>query len=132
MRKRAKRIWRNDFRKIHDKFIETWYDTEFDKDIIAQSIAKQYHILPSEQEQLHYSDWYQLVAGLMPDTPLGRVVSIRSETDDEIIKSFGEFEKRVRLKWNAFRSSKLQIETTDEDKLVIAEHFNKMFAKMFK
>ena len=58
---------------------ETWYDLEFDHVLIEQSIAKQYGVLPSEQGALKYSDWAKMVSGLMDDTPLGRVVAVRSE-----------------------------------------------------
>ena len=62
----------------------TWNTTG----LIEQSIAKQYRVLPSEQGDLRYSDWIKMVSGLMDDTPLGRIVMIRSETDKERIKIF--------------------------------------------
>ena len=65
-----------------------WYDLEYDRTLIEQSIAKQYRVLPSEQGDLHYSDWLKMVSGLMDDTPLGRIVMIRSENDKERIKNF--------------------------------------------
>ena len=64
-------------RKISPFRTETWYDLEYDKDLIAQSVAKQYGKLPSEQDEMHYSEWILLVGGLMEDTPLGQTVLIR-------------------------------------------------------
>lgn len=104
---------------------------DYDRELISQSVAKQYHILPSEQEELSYSDWSQLVAGLMHDTPLGRIVSIRAEKDKKTIDRFGSYEKRVRSEWQNFRSQKMKQEYTEADKLAVAEMFEKMFAKMF-
>lgn len=93
-----------------------------------QSIAKQYHILPSEQEELHYPDWYRLVAGLMEDTPLGRIVQIRAETDREAIERMGEYEHGVRRRWREFRANKVKAEVKPEQ---YAAMFEKMFENMF-
>lgn len=97
---------RLDFRKPKQQ-IEFWYDMEKDAVLIEQSIAKQYGIIPSEQEELKYSDWAKLVSGLMEDTPLGRIVSIRSETDREAIKKFTSEQKKVYNDWQRFRSRKI-------------------------
>lgn len=84
---------------------EAYYDVEYDKQLIAESIAKQYHILPSDQDDLKYSDWEQLVSGLMDDTPLGRVVSIRCETNKERLKQLTPHEKAIRREWARFKAS---------------------------
>ncbi|HJI26054.1 MAG TPA: Gp15 family bacteriophage protein [Oscillospiraceae bacterium] len=96
-----------------------------------QSIAKQYNILPSEQENLHYSDWYRLVAGLMHDTPLGQIVRIRSEDNKDIIKNFDRYEKQIRSEWTAFRSQKAKETFTEQDKLETARYFERLFKGMF-
>lgn len=85
-----------------------WYDLEYDRILIEQSIAKQYGILPSQQGDLSYSDWAKLVSGLMDDTPLGRVVSVRCEQDKDIIKHFTADQKRIQAEWNRIRAQKLQ------------------------
>ncbi len=78
---------------------EIWYDQEMDRVLIEQSIAKQYGILPSKQDDLQYPDWAKLVGGLMEDTPLGRVVAIRSETDPDVIRRFTPDQRRIRSEW---------------------------------
>lgn len=35
----------------------------------------------------------------MPDTPLGYIVSIRAEKDNEVIKKFTKDQKRIRNEW---------------------------------
>jgi hypothetical protein len=110
---------------------EQYYDLDFDKDLITISISQQYHILPSEQEVLHFGDWYKLIAGLTGDTPLGRIVRIRSEKDSNKIREFGDFEKEIRRKWFAFRNKKPGKVWTEKEKRKVAEHFEKLFAKMF-
>lgn len=127
---KSRRKSRNDFIQKRSKFDETFYDLEFDRELIVQSIAKQYHILPSEQENLHYSDWYRLVAGLMDDTPLGRIVAVRAEDDKDRIKHFGAYEKRVRSEWRAFRDSQISAEFSRVEKKNVAEYFEQIFKNM--
>ena len=110
---------------------EPYYDLDFDKDLITISISQQYHILPSEQEELSYADWYKLIAGLTGDTPLGHVVRIRSERDSEKIRKFGDYEKEIRRKWLAFRTKKPGKVWTAQDKRKVAEYFEKLFSRMF-
>ncbi|MBQ7755974.1 MAG: hypothetical protein IJ401_01565 [Oscillospiraceae bacterium] len=121
---------RNDFRKSQLPSSDNWYDLEFDKDLIKQSIAKQYHILPSEQEELHYSDWLNLVAGLMDDTPLGRVVQIRCENDKDVIANYTNHEKKIRSEWISFRDSQIQKNYTEKEKIDVAAYFEKLFTDM--
>lgn len=115
-------------RETKNKY-DDFYDLEFDAVLIEQSIAKQYHILPSEQEDLSYSDWSKLVSGLMNDTPLGRVIEIRSEDDVEIIKDMNSDQLAIRRKWQDFCSS--QIVYTEDEMQKQAEMFEKMMASMF-
>lgn len=123
---------RLDFRrKTQSKLEESWYDLDYDRELIIQSIAKQYNILPSEQENLHYSDWYRLVAGLMHDTPLGQVVRIWSEDNKDIIKNFDRYEKQIRSEWTALRSQKAKETFTEQDKLETARYFERLFKGMF-
>jgi len=74
--------------------------------------------LPSEQENLKYSDWSKMVSGLMDDTPLGRVVGIRAETDQEIIKNFTPEQRAIRDEWSHFLASRVQQKEkfSEEDK----------------
>lgn len=75
--------------------------------LIQQSIAKQYGVLPSEQENLKYSDWAKMVGGLMDDTPLGHVVGVRSETNKEIIKNYTNEQRAIRDDWSRFLASRV-------------------------
>lgn len=72
---------------------------DFDRELIEQSIAKQYHVLPSEQSNLKYSDWALMVSGLTDDTPLGTVVHIRAERDDKTRAKFTPAQKAIYDDW---------------------------------
>jgi hypothetical protein len=92
-----------------------WYDFYDDWDLIESSIAQQYGIrLRSEIERISWSEVSMLISGLLPDTPLGRVIQIRSENDKEQLKHFTPEMKKIRNDWrNRLASDKLK----DEDAL---------------
>ncbi len=48
---------------------------------------------------MSWSEFSTLLAGLMPDTPLGQIVSIRSENDKEMLKHFTPEQHRIRNEW---------------------------------
>lgn len=79
---------------------------------------------------MHYSDWASLVSGLMNDTPLGKVVEVRCETDQERIKLFGSGEMRIRREWNEFLAKRKGEKNPEAVKNDI-EEFERMFAQMF-
>ena len=43
----------------------------------------------------------------MDDTPLGRVVSVRTETDRKAISQFSPWQRRIRADWNSFKARKM-------------------------
>lgn len=73
--------------------------------MIVASFAMQYGIR-LEREDLPYSEYRQLLSGIMWKTPLGEVVRIRSETDQKTIREMTAHEKRVRADWQKFMSTK--------------------------
>ena len=107
---------------------EVWYDLEHDAELITQSVAKQYKLLPSEQEKIHYSEWLLLVGGLMEDTPLGQIVLIRKEKDRDRIKRFTPYEMRIHNEWRSFHAKKMLANAKPED---LSKQFEKMFSAMF-
>lgn len=76
-----------------------WYDLREDWVLIESSLAKQYGIRIRREHDMPYSEFCTLVAGLMPDTPLGQIVSIRAETDNEVIKRFSPEQKKIYNEW---------------------------------
>lgn len=65
----------------------------------------------------------------MNDTPLGRVIEIRSEDDADIIKNMNADQLAIRRKWQDFCNS--QITYTEEDMRKQVEMLEKMMASMF-
>ena len=62
-----------------------WYDLREDWALIESSIASQYGIRLRQASDMPWSEFTNLVAGLLPETPLGAVVKIRSEDDPKIL-----------------------------------------------
>lgn len=48
---------------------------------------------------MQWEEFKQLLSGIGPDTPLGRIVQIRSETDPDRLKSFSPSMRRIRSAW---------------------------------
>ena len=67
---------------------EVFYDLDFDWDIIEASFAMQYGIRLSAEE-IGLAEFLRLLRGIMPDTPLGRVVALRVEGDAEVLAGRG-------------------------------------------
>ena len=124
-------MWTSDFRKPKSPQPDADYDAKFDAVLIEQSIAKQYGVLPLAQGNLPYPEWAKLVGGLMDDTPLGRVVQVRSEDDPDVIKRFGPWELRIRAEWQSFKARKMMRETKPEDLRRQMAGLEQMLARAF-
>lgn len=56
-----------------------------------------------------WGEFCTLLAGIMPETPLGQIVTIRSENDKERLKSFTPEQRRIRSAWRSRPSKQQQI-----------------------
>ncbi len=79
-----------------------WYDLYYDWDLIDASFAAQYGIRLRGDPDMSWGEFCTLLAGIMPETPLGQVVSIRSETDRDTIKNFTPYHRKIRADWHSF------------------------------
>lgn len=78
------------------------YDLIFDEEAILQSVAAQYGVLPAVQGELPWAEWVRLVSGLMEDTPLGRLVAVRTERDPAALRRMTPWQRKARREWNRF------------------------------
>jgi hypothetical protein len=79
---------------------DKWYDFYDDWDLIEASIAQQYGIrIRQEIKTIRWKEVKTLIVGLLPDTPLGKIVSIRSENNKDILKQFTPEMRRIRNDW---------------------------------
>lgn len=63
----------------------------------------------------------------MPKTPLGQVVTIRSEDDKETLKMFNEHQRKIRRDW---RSKMAKLRTDKENELMMKQ-LEAMFKQAF-
>lgn len=74
---------------------------------------------------MQWGEFTTLLAGLNGETPLGHIVSIRSETDKERLKHFTQEERKIRNEWRS-KHKKIITDTTERDKALMS------FCAMFK
>ncbi len=107
---------------------DPYYDLEGDFDLIVSSFQSQYGIRLSKElpAGMKWSEFRDLLVGLGPDTALGRIVSIRSEEDKEVLKHFTKEQKRIRNEWRSRRAKQIKPEDMND----ILEGFKKVFISM--
>lgn len=78
---------------------------------------------------MSWSEFSTLLAGIMPETPLGQIVSIRSEEDKDMLKNFTKEQHKIRNDWrnrvNPIRNM------SDEEKEEEIRKVQEIFAKAF-
>lgn len=78
---------------------------------------------------MSWSEFCTLVAGLMPDTPLGSIVTIRAEKDRKVIKGFSADQRRIH---NAWRQRCAAVKMSDPESLDQSlKGLEAEFARMF-
>lgn len=88
-----------DFTASQQSRNNTWYDLREDWSLVEASIASQYGIRLRQASDMPWSEFISLVTGLLPETPLGAVIRIRSEDDPEVLKQFTKDQMEIRNKW---------------------------------
>ena len=99
-----------------------------DWDLIVSSFLSQYglRIRTKEFETVSWDEFKALIAGLSPETALGRVVAIRSETDKDIIKHYTKDQRRIYDDWRNRETKEMDGETFETEMAGL----EKMFAAM--
>lgn len=69
-----------------------------DYDLIEASFLSQYGIRLKTTD-LEFDEFLNLTSCLMPDTPLGQIVAIRSETDGNVISKFTDGQRKIYNDW---------------------------------
>lgn len=107
---------------------DPYYDLFEDWDLIVSSFLTQYglRIRTKEFESVTWDEFRSLLAGIAPETPLGRVVAIRSETDKNVIKHFTRDQKRIYDAWRYRKAAAMTPETYEQE----MQHLERMMAAM--
>ena len=98
-----------------------------DYDLIVSSFQSQYGLrLSKEIHDRPWAECCQLLAGTSPDTALGRMVSIRSEDDEDILKHFTPGQRRIRAEWMRNRAKA----KTESETMAYVEQLKQAFIAM--
>lgn len=121
---------RLDFAK-RQVYKEDWYDLYEDWGLIEASFTSQYGIRLRQEDDMSWSEFCTLLAGIMPETPLGQVVSIRSENDKEVLKNFTKEQHRIRNEWRRRRTKAVALNKDEVKKQLkmFQEAMKKAFSK---
>lgn len=63
---------------------------------------------------MQWDEFQDLLVGLAPETPLGRIVSIRAEDDADILKHFTKDQHRIRNDWRRKNARKVSAGQMDD------------------
>lgn len=75
---------------------------------------------------MKWDEFADLLSGLGPDTALGRIVSIRAEDNDEILKHFTPEQRRIRNEWRKKQAKAVSLKDRD----AFLEEMKKAFLAM--
>lgn len=89
----------------------------------------QYGIRLRQEEDMSWSEFSTLLCGIMPKTPLGQIISIRSEDNKDMLKNFTEEQHKIRNEW---RNRNNPIDNmTEEEMEEQTKELQNLFAKIF-
>lgn len=80
---------------------------------------------------MSWGEFCTLLAGIMPKTPLGQIVSIRSEEDENMLKDFTPEQHKIRNQWRSRQAKELEESMTDEEKEDKIKELQEIFEKAF-
>lgn len=63
---------------------------------------------------MSWDEFTDLLSGISPDTALGRIVAIRAEEDEDILKHFTPEQRRIRNEWRTRQALKISEEERDK------------------
>lgn len=79
-------------------------------------------------DEMDYKEFTVLLNGLTEDTPLGKIISIRCETDEDVIRNFSEGQKRIYDEW---KQKQFELRYKNKSKEEAMQDIKEMFKGMF-
>ena len=111
------------------KEVSSWYDIFEDWELIESSFAMQYNIRLIEAEDMDWKEFCTLLSGIMPKTPLGQIVSIRSEEDKDMLKLFTKAQHEIRNNWRSRHNPTDGM--SEAEKVKAVKEIQELFARAF-
>lgn len=98
--------------------------------LIEASFTAQYGIRLRNEDEMSWDEFSTLLAGIMPETPLGQIITVRSENDKETLKNFNSAQHKIRNDWKNKQNQKL-LATDKADAAVAMKEIQEMFKQAF-
>jgi len=98
--------------------------------LIEASFAMQYpskDLFALGDDDIEWREFVTLLSGIMPETPLGQIIKIRAEDDDDILQHFTDEQHRIRNEW---RNRQLQETIKQSNKNEVMKQMKAMFKSM--
>lgn len=87
----------------------------------------QYGIRLRDEADMPWDEFQTLLAGIMPKTPLGQIVSIRTEEDKEILKHFTPQQRRLRSEWQRRQAERM----SEAEKQQVIAQLERAFSRAY-
>jgi hypothetical protein len=97
--------------------------------LIEASFTAQYGIRLRNEPDMSWDEFCTLLSGLMPETPLGNIVSIRAEEDKNRLKSFTPEQHKIRDEWR--NRQIVELFNDEEEAARRVKQFQEMCKKAF-
>lgn len=89
----------------------------------------QYNIRLIDAVDMDWKEFCTLLSGIMPKTPLGQIVSIRCEENEDMLKQFTKEQHEIRNKWRSRHNPAEGM--TEEEKVKAVEEIQEILARAF-
>ncbi|MEG0495608.1 MAG: Gp15 family bacteriophage protein [Eubacterium sp.] len=117
---------KSDF-KNPDTEKDPYYDIFEDWGLIEASFTQQYGIRIRVEPEMTWNEFLNLLAGLNSETPLGKIVSIRSENNKDNLKRFTKDQRKIRMDWRNRMAKNMPKQSYEQT----INNFEKAFAMAF-
>lgn len=74
-----------------------------------------------------WDEFLALLGGIMPKTPLGQVVSIRTEQDAEVLKHYTPQQRKMRSDWQKKQAARM----SEAEKSRVLAELERTFARAY-
>ena len=94
---------------------DPYYDLIEDFDLIIASFQAQYGIrLSRDLKGMKWDEFKALLIGISAETPLGRIVSIRAEDNNDVLKNFTKEQHHIRNEWRSRHAKHVSKKETED------------------
>jgi len=84
-----------------------------------------------DSDNMAYDRFEALLRGIGPETPLGRIVAIRSETNEHMLENFTPAQRKIREEWQKKQEDMKPQWLKDQEQAELVAYYQELFRNMF-